>query len=313
MGTETGEEGGEGWKISEQSGTDRGALMSVWGASPARVWAVGGQPKTPETDSQAAMIVREEETWTDVELPPDTAMLNWIYGVEDEVWVVGQSGNILRLDGDAWVHETSPTDRTLWGVWGASAQEVWAVGGNGTSDEPLLFVRRDDAWMMQEVPAFEAEPNGLFKVWGTAEDDVWVVGDRGVSLHYDGETWTASEIEEGADLISVWGSESQGVVAVGGRANGHVARRTSDAWDVELLPVAGLNGIWIDEAKGITAVGSQGLILRIEGDGFEYEVEDSPTPLSLHAVFGFDDGPRYAVGGTLLLPPPWAGVVLVSE
>lgn len=38
--------------------------------------------------------------------------------------------------------------------------------------------------------------------------------------------------------------------------------------------------------------------------------EDSPTILLLHAVFGFDAGPRFAVGGNLAGVPPHVGVIV---
>lgn len=310
---ETGDTGGpDGWRVSHQAGTDQGALMSVWGSSPTDLYAVGGQPGTPDDPSVGVAVHFDGEVWTEQSLPADTAMLNWVYGTGEVRFAVGQKGSIVRREGDAWLAETSPTDRTLWGVWGASLDEVWAVGGNGASDDPVLLVRRDDAWSAEVVPDLVTDAKGLFKVWGTAADDVWVVGDRGVTLHYDGDAWTAHETGESIDLISLWGTEAEGVIAVGGRASGYLARLDGDAWSTQTLSTPGLNGVWVDPGGSITAVGTQGLILSVTPGGFDVTQEESPTPLSLHATFGFEDGPRYAVGGSLLAAPPWVGVVLVD-
>jgi hypothetical protein len=287
--------------------------MSVWGPSPTDVYAVGGQPGTPDDPSVGLALHFDGDDWSEQSLPADTAMLNWVYGVDDLVFAVGQKGAIVRREGGEWTTETSPTDRTLWGVWGASLDELWAVGGNGSSDDPVLLARRNDTWESVAVPAFEADSKGLFKVWGTAADDVWVVGDRGVTLHYDGDAWTPQETGESIDLISLWGSDAEGIIAVGGRANGYLARLDDTSWSTEILSTAGLNGVWVDPAGPITAVGTQGLILSVDPGGFGYTEEESPSPLSLHATFGFSGGPRFAVGGSLLAPPPWMGVVLVDE
>ena len=44
--------------------------------------------------------------------------------------------------------------------------------------------------------------------------------------------------------------------------------------------------------------------------GLELQEESSPTNQLLHAVHGFSDGSRIAVGGSFEGPPPWAGVIL---
>ena len=52
-------------------------------------------------------------------------------------------------------------------------------------------------------------------------------------------------------------------------------------------------------------------VWRLAPGGFSPEPEDSPTMHFLHAVTGFADGVRVAVGGSLLGPPPHVGVALV--
>ena len=83
------------------------------------------------------------------------------------------------------------------------------------------------------------------------------------------------------------------------------------AWSGQTLALPGLNGVWVDPIGGATAVGVQGTIYRI-AEGCELEQEPSNTNMVLHAVFGFSGGPRYAVGGSLLMPPPFVGVILQS-
>lgn len=307
--TDTGEPP-PGWQLVHQAGEDEGALMSVWGPAPDDVFAVGGQIQ-PNTGT---VLHFDGSTWTPESLPPDTPMLDWVFGSGERVWAVGRLGTILVRDAGVWASEPSPTTTILWGVWGASEDELWAVGGNGTSDVPVLL-RRDGAtqsWAQVELPPLGVNSNGLFKVWGSGPADVWAVGDRGAALHFDGASWTAHPSAAAIDLISVWGSPSEGFVAAGGRASGHVARLDGEAWLGQMLDAPGLNGIWIDPAGPITLVGNQGTIFSLAPGGYEIVEEPSPTPMVLHAVFGFSGGPRFAVGGSLLAPPPYIGVILES-
>jgi hypothetical protein len=299
------------WQPVLQANEEIGALMSIWGPSPDELFAVGGQP-----EPDGGRVLRgSDSTWEPEPLPPGISMLNWVYGVDGLVWSVGTDGAIVRREAGAWMAETSPTDRTLWGLWGASADELWAVGGNGVSDDPVLL-RRDGAtgeWAAVELPPLGTDAHALFKIWGTGANDVWSVGDVGATVHWDGESWTAHPDPDGIDLISVWGSPDEGVIAVGGRANGRVDRLVGDVWSGETLALPGLNGVWVDPVDGATVVGVQGTIYRVSASGFELEPEDSGTNMVLHSVFGFSGGPRYAVGGSLLMPPPFLGVILRIE
>ncbi|KIG14325.1 hypothetical protein DB30_06927 [Enhygromyxa salina] len=312
-GSETGEAQRE-WQPVFQADEDIGAIMSVWGSSPDDVFVVGGQPEP----GGGRVLHSVDEEWVVESLPAEVSMLNWVYGVDQQVWSVGLDGVIVRREGGVWTPEDSPTDRVLWGVWGASAEELWAVGGDAVSDDPVLL-RRDGAsgeWALVEVPELGVNSHGLFKIWGAAADDVWVVGDAGASLHYDGATWAPYPESAGFDIISVWGSDAEGVISVGGRASGRINRLMDldgPIWAGETLAIPGLNGVWVDPEQGATAVGVQGTIIRISANGFDVQAEDSGTNLVLHSVFGFAGGPRFAVGGSLLMPPPFVGVILRAD
>ena len=64
-----------------------------------------------------------------------TGPANALYGVttgssadsETEIWIVGENGTLARYDGSTWTSFKSPTDKTLYAVWG-SGGDVWAVG-----------------------------------------------------------------------------------------------------------------------------------------------------------------------------------------
>ena len=298
------------WQVVHQADGSQGALMSVWGSSPAEVFAVGGQ-----LQPNVGTVLRfDGDAWLPEDLPPATPMLDWVFGTGDRVWAVGRAGVIVVREAGLWSAEPSPTSTILWGLWGASEDELWAVGGDGNANDPVLLRRDGDTelWSEVAIPELGVSSHGLFKVWGTSASDVWVVGDRGATLHFDGSEWTAHPAAVAIDLISLWGSPSEGIIAAGGRASGHLSRLDGQSWIGQTLALPGLNGIWVDEAGPVTAVGVGGTIVSVTPGSFEVVEENSPTPLVLHAVFGFSGGPRFAVGGSLLAPPPYIGVILES-
>ena len=171
-GSEDGSEGPEsesetgaepsGWQTVLHAKQDIGALMSVWGPSPAELFVVGGQPEP----GGGRVLRGHDDDWELEPLPPEVSMLNWVYGVDGQVWSVGLGGAIVRREANGWIAEASPTDRVLWGVWGASSAELWSVGGDGVSDAPVLL-RRDGStgeWSMVELPPLGVSSHALFKV-----------------------------------------------------------------------------------------------------------------------------------------------------
>ena len=57
--------------------------------------------------------------------------------------------------------------------------------------------------------------NTVISVWGTASTDVWAVGASGTILHSDGSAWSGFPSETTSPLYGVWGSASTDVWAVG--------------------------------------------------------------------------------------------------
>lgn len=298
----------DGWHIGLQLDTDRGALLSVWGPSADEVYAVGGQQQSA-SESTGVLYRYDGATWTEQTLPAGTPMLHWVFGVDDELWAVGRNGAALRREGDTWVSTPTGVETILWGVWGPSKDQLWTVGGDGVDDDPVMLRWDGAAWTPVTLPD-TGDSTGLFKIWGSGAQDVTAVGDRGLALHHDGDAWTIQPTGDLADMISVWGRSAGEHLAVGGRASGRLARWDGFAWFGETLAIPGLSGVWMDSAGAATVVGMQGTIYELAPASMDLSAQDSPTMLLLHAVFGFDGGPRFAVGGSLAGPPPYVGVVV---
>jgi len=313
---DTGDDDAGDWTLSYSADPPDGALMSVWGSSPDAVFAVGGQPPS-SGPSQGTVLRFDGDAWVREALPPDTRMLNWVFGTAEGTWAVGLGGTILRrnhaAESPAWTIEDSGTDRTLWGIWGTSAEDLWAVGGDGIADDPVLLHRDADGWQGVALPSLALDAHGLFKVWGRSANDVWFVGDRGLALHWDGNVLDDISTDASADLISVWGGPDGEVLAVGGRANAHFARWHGDTWSTQTTTDPGLNGVWIGEDGSAIVVGNVGQLMERSAGASAFSPTDPLTPMVLHATYDFEDGSAFAVGGTLLAPTPWLGVILVRR
>jgi len=292
-----------------------GAFMSVWGPTPTEVYTVGGQPMFLDDVGDGVAFRFDGQTWSQLEIP-DGPMLNWVHGVDDHVWMVGEAGRAIRFVGGVFdaVVDTG-VDVPLWGVWAAAVDDVWAVGGDARdrNGAPVLLRYDGTAWQSVSLPELDRPSPALFKIWGTGPDHVFAVGARGILLRFDGTAWTQLPSGVGDDLVSLWGRAPDDIVAVGGRANGIVGRWNGTAWTFETLErVSGLNGSWMDATGVVYVNGIGGRILKFAPGSSAFEDIESPTSNVLHAMFGFDEGPAFAVGGTLSAAPPYEGDVLIA-
>jgi len=312
-----------------------GWLLSAWGPSDDRVFAVGGVPDRPEAAGEGVVMERTGgpgAAWSAMDLPPDTPIVNWVYGFgPDDVWAVGDNGCALHYDGAAWRTTATPTNQNLWGVWGAAPDDVWAVGGGTTpvssNVRPTILRWDGDAWREVAVPDLvPASASQLFKVWGTSAANVLIVGASGVILRWDGVELaqvTDRPPAHTSDYISLWGTGPDRIVVVGGRANAQIAVWDGAAWsDVPLPRNPGLNGVWMDAPDTVFTVGVRGIASTIhlapEAGGLSSTVAQRDqlpgiSGIDLHAVFGTPSGELISVGGNFQQANgPFRGAAMVA-
>ena len=163
---------------------------------------------------------------------------------------VGDGGKILRLDGSTWDVQSSGTSVDLLAVWGRSSDDIYAVGDS-------TVVHWDGAsWLLLEMP-------GVFRAVSGDASHVYVAGDHGTLLVYDGVTWQPAAVGTIEDLRGVSSSGSL-VVAVGANGTivqddgtGWVVGRTSST--------ANLLSTWGSASDGFFAVGEAGTVLFYDG------------------------------------------------
>jgi len=199
-------------------------------------------------------------------------------------------------------------------MWGASATDVWAVGGqNGGSGGGFVWHYDGSAWTASaDVPADLASSGTCWKVSGRASDDVWIAGTAGATLHWNGtalERMNVAEAEQqGASLFSVAGN-SKGYVTVGGAFDGVLYENDGSGWK-SALPSGGaiLSGVAVSEDDAY-AVGQFGTILRRGSSGWATE-KPAVTQQNLHATWIDPAGGAWAVGGQFESSPTSSGVLL---
>jgi hypothetical protein len=184
-------DGGTSWEgMPIAPSTQSGSIRSFWGSRSGEVWAVGGDDREIRDTDGTMKIVSFGRTFHAQSTQPGDG------GAPD------------------WTEFDSQTTAILYGVWGSSADDVWAVGRRGT-------IRRWTTGATRWAPVASPTSAHLRAVWGSGPNDVWAVGDYGTILHFDGTSWKSSSaalpIGVKPHLYGVWGSGPDDVWAVGER------------------------------------------------------------------------------------------------
>ena len=284
-------------------------VRSVWGSGPDAVYLVGGGLG----GSRGPLLAHYDgSTWK--EIASDAADAFWwvwgTYGAGDQgdVFAVGEQGAIYRIRNGSAEAMTSPTNLTLFGVWGESPSDLWAVGGDALAQPPTaVILRYDGANWTDETPDSSAVPIGgaLNKVWGSSPNDVFAVGQNGTVLHYDGANWAVQQSGVEADkiiLTTVFGASANDVYAVGG-APARVLHYDGSAWSIVNtgIPASVLNGVSVAPDGEVLVVGNGGVKMRLRDGQWSDETEQPPFA-DLHAVWLDTSGVAYTVGGNFLAP-----------
>jgi hypothetical protein len=291
-----------------------GALISVSGSSSSDVWTVGADTR----DGRGALVLHYDgSTWTRQDTSAN-ADLWWVHVFSSSsIFMGGSKGTILHYDGSAFTKMTTPVMSTVYGVWGASEDDVWAVGGEPDAEPGFLWhydgIKWSDATDM--LPA-ELQGQSLFKAWGRAKDDAWVVGVDGVAAHWDGSAFASAATGTTEKLFTVHGSsDGKTLVAVGGDANGVIVERVGTKWH-KLVPNPAptqLFGVFCHSADLAYAVGYDGTVLERNASAWKLLDIGHELPNPFHAVWVDPDGGVWAVGGDLLNGPAPTDGMLVHK
>lgn len=296
--------GGDRWSLSFEKLP--GALTSVWGSTARDVWAAGGDPG----DGTGPFVLHfDGKKWTRLKTGQTAGDLWWVHGFANgAVYFGGKNGLILQWRDGVFQRLATPGTGTVFGLWGATPEDLWAVGGDG--DQNGFAWRFDGAtWRKVEPlpPALAAA--SLFKISGRSANDAWLVGSRGVTAHWDGSALT--EVSSGtARTLFTDHAGAARTAAVGGFGSGVLLELEGGKWkDVTPPKTPQLIGVRLTQSGGY-AVGVDGAVVHRTDTGWENEPTGLEVSSALHAVWVDPEGGVWAVGGQVLDYPLINGVLL---
>lgn len=267
------------------------SLLAVWGSSSDDVWVVGGRA---ELTGGPTVLRYHDGAWSRMDTGQASLDLWWVFGApEGDVFFGGSGGAILRYRGGAFERMTTPRTGTIFGLWGASADDMWAVGDGGAAGG-IVWHYDGGAW--SEVPLPPGVPSRVFKIHGQARDDVWIVCGDGSALHWQGSALERETTGTSAPLFSVVTTPTR-VIAVGGaNGEGQIAERSGGAWTLvpSLLPA-----VWRGAAvsgEEVYAVGELGAAAERSDQGWAINAQHL-TSRNFHAAWIDPEGGVWGVGG----------------
>lgn len=288
-----------------------GSLSGVWGSAPDDIHVVGGD------EDRGEIWHFDGADWTMTEMP-DVGLLVWVFGfAPDDVYSVGVGGGAVHWDGASWTVLDTGTTTDLWGIWGAAPGDLWVVGGDPNAGEPLIL--RSDGTTFTPVP-LPAEENdrgahALFKVFGLG-GTVWAVGQAGLIVSNAGAGFVQQPTgpEASEDLVSLWGTSTSDLIAVGGRSAGLISTYDgAGAWDtVRPERVQGLNAVTFLGPDQAVVAGVGGWVGTVTPSTGEVVREDPYDNRDIHSLWTDGQGRTYGVGGTFY-PPHFGTAVVRTE
>ena len=287
-----------------------GALLSVWGTGSTDVWAVGGDA----LDGSGPMVIHfDGAAWTRVATGETQGNLWWVFGFADgPVYMGGEGGVILRHEDGEFTRMATPGIDTVFGIWGATPDDLWAVGGASDATGGFVWRLAGDTWSPE--PTLPAEIPGsaaIWKIYGTSASDAWLVGSNGVALRWDGKQLVRGDTGVGSSLFTVHAHDGH-FAAVGGLASGIVVEYDGAKWQnvtPEPAPM-GLSGVTLGADGFGIAVGSYGGVYTRSDAGWTEEPLGFTVGANLHGSWIDDRGGVWAVGGQTFSPPYNEGVLI---
>ncbi len=285
------------------SGLDE-ALMGVGGTSDKDVWAVGA-----DTGAGPLVLHFDGSAWSRVATPGITGHLWWVHAFSPtHVFISGASSTVLEWkDGTFTRHDTPGLARqTVFGVWGSSPTDVYAVGSNTSGRSGFIWHYDGISWTSVHLPADLPRRNGeipgLFKVWGAPSGEVYFVGADGLVLRRSTDgALTKLETGNTQTLFTVAGA-GKDVFVVGGGQGAALLEKSGDAFSA--VAADGLPSLLQGVASNgtVTVASGEGgnLFERKNGKWTRVMTSTSAEIESLHAVWVDPSGGVWTVGGNVV-------------
>lgn len=214
------------WSVSEPAtGPSREVVR---GASPGDLWLTGYDDDGTAHILHGATTDGGMPTLTTLNIGvPDFTPSAFEVTAGDELWIAGNTDNAVVA------HATTTGPSLVWDVsyrypgtgftsfnaiWGNASNAIFVIGGTLNGNDYHRSTLADGGVGWTAVPSHAN--TSMQGVWGSEKTDVYAVGSFGAIRHWDGTTWSVSQlavngIPDYANLFAIHGSSANDIWAVG--------------------------------------------------------------------------------------------------
>lgn len=157
-----------------------------------------------------------------------------------EIWVVGNSGLIVRGIGASWTQIASGTTANLNGISMANYAEGWVVGDAVSGQSTILH------W---DGSSFSAVANpgttNLRGIWVVSNLEAWAVGDAGLVLRWNGTQWNTVTVPAHTPATNFYGIS---IIDTSGDGIGDFGFADGTAGRM----IKYVNGVWTEDDSNTT-------------------------------------------------------------
>jgi len=256
-------------------------LRDIWGHTDGTnraLWSAGNIPPEPGLYGETGAILKSDGgPWNKVDEDGlHTYAAVWGSGLDD-VYLAGAGvatdfPNVKHWDGSS-LTEIRISDMgwsNVTGLSGTGSNDVWAVLEQNFNS---VYRFQGGQWEDQTQPFMTQTLHDVWAIQGTGFYAVYAVGDAGAIYRYDGNTWSDESIPgEFSNFYGVWVSATGQVFVVGGDQviyRGKVNQPGS--WTLQSMPTdlppGDLLDVWGSSDDDVYAVGTEGVIVRLESGG----------------------------------------------
>jgi len=245
---------------------------------------------------------------------PTTNTLNAVDMVSaTDGWIVGDSGALLRYNGNTWAQVSNPITTTLLSVSMVSGTDGWTVGYNSSNFTQL--VRRWNGSTWSPVSG----PSSLFLAGVSAPDNTnaWVAGgfalcapvcdDLNGYIHRWNGSWDTTSTPHKAinsifmlSITDGWAAGTE-VITATQQYQSTIMRWNGSSWAAAPHPAVGsLQAIAAFDANTAWAVGTNGVILRWNGSNWTQATSPTTNTLSALSIISATDAWAVGANGTII-------------
>jgi hypothetical protein len=228
-------------------------LMAIWAFSSTSILVSNGGSIVSYDGLNAVMDCRMNSLLT--------GAITKIFATSNQnVYLVGRSGNIVHYNGNSWTKMTSNTTVDLQDIWGIDGSHIWATGSNTNDGHSVILSFDGTKWNIiydsNNVPV--QEWYNYNSVW-TDDTNILYLSSGGLLRKLNLTTMTFATINTGQTYISfqVRGTKRNDIFVTG--QNSEIAHFNGSTWKLyEEIQNQTVHNVWwysIKVSKDFIVVG----------------------------------------------------------